>query len=107
MQNAKNSLSVIDLNMRTTSSLESFNAYLNRTIEKRGNFFKFVVNLKIHESRKADTMYSLVHDEVPDAQYQRRKLRDRQRDAKVEMNRVLLRDGKISVAGFLDAISCM
>lgn len=91
--------------MRTTSSLESFNAYLNRSIAKRGHFFKFIVNLKMHESRKADTMSSLITDTVPDAQYQRRKIRDQKRDAKIKMNTDLLKNEKISVAGFLNAMS--
>lgn len=91
--------------MRTTSSLESFNAYLNKTIAKRANFFKFVANLKLHESRKADTMSNLATDVLPDAQYTRRKVRDQQRDAKIKLHTALLCQCKISVVDFLDAMA--
>lgn len=72
--------------MRTTSSLESFNAVLNRSIAKHSHFFKFVPRLKIHESRKADKMFNLAHDILPNDhdQFKRRKKCDQQREEKIK-----------------------
>lgn len=90
--------------MRTTSSLEAFNSYLNRTMAKRAGFFKFVSNLKLHESRKAETMHHLANDTVPDSQYNRRKLSDQKRDKKIKILTEQLSNGMISMTGFLDAM---
>lgn len=90
--------------MRTTSSLESFNAYLNRTIPKRGNLFKFMSRLKYHECRKADRMHNLVHNFVPQKQFERKTLKDRLREAKIEKATDLLSKGA-SIGDFLNALA--
>lgn len=104
MQNQKHSLSVANLNMRTTSSLESFNAVLNRSIAKKANFFKFVEGLKLHESRKADDMHNRTHDNLPEEHFERRHLRDREREEKIRSHTILLESGVISTADFLQAM---
>lgn len=48
--------------MRTTSTLEGFHSKLNKTIAKDPNFFEFVEKLKMHESKCADTMHSVIHE---------------------------------------------
>lgn len=69
---------------------------------KRAHIFKFISNLKMHESRKSDTMYNLANDIVPDGQFDRRKLCDKERDKKIKNLTAKLTKGTISVARFLD-----
>lgn len=105
MQNQKNSISVANLNMRTTSSLESFNAVLNRSIAKKANFFKFLERLKLHESRKADDMHSRAHHTLPEKHFKRRHLRDQERENKIRSLTTLLESGAISTGDFLQAMA--
>lgn len=63
-KNEQTSLSVAYLNMRTTSSVEGFNSFLNRSVRLRDHFFKFVESLRLHESRKTDELFNIIHDKV-------------------------------------------
>lgn len=100
-QNEKNSLSVAWLNMRTTSSLESFNAVLKRSIAKSFNLFKFVARLKYHECRKAERMNNLSHDDLSELHYARRKKKDEEREKKIQKVSAMLHDGQITIGEFL------
>lgn len=91
--------------MRTTSSLESFNAVLNRSLVKHGHFFEFTMRLKFHESRKSDEMYYLMYDDVPHNQLQRRKKCDKEREKKVQTNTALLMSGVFSIREFMNAMA--
>lgn len=99
------SLSVANLPMRTTSFLEGFNSVLNRTIAANPNFYYFVERLQNHESRKADEMSNLVHDPLPKNQFRPKHKKDQERDMKIKHNTELLCAGKLSVAGFLEAMA--
>lgn len=105
VQDARNSLSVTNLNMRTTSSLESFNAILNRSIAKNAHFFKFLLRLRIHESRKTDEMHYMAHHILPDSQFERRKQRDRERENKIQFFSAKLLSGRFTTAEFLLAMA--
>lgn len=98
-------MSVAHLSMRTTSSLESFNSAINRSVKKKQNYFKFVERLRIHESRKADRMHNLAHDVLPAKQFTARHKADRLRHEKIKENTDLLRDGVISTAEFLSIMA--
>lgn len=100
-----NSLSVANVHMRTTSSLESFNSALNRSIPKKANFFTFVERLKLHESRKAEDMHNLVNDKLPKNQYERKHYCDQKREEKIRFNTELLHKGIINTSGFLAAMA--
>lgn len=99
------SLSVANVHMRTTSSLEAFNSALNRSIPKKANFFTFVERLKLHESRKADQMCNLINDSLPQNHYERKHERDQKREEKIQFYTELLCSGKINTRGFLGAMA--
>lgn len=91
--------------MRTTSSLEAFNAVLKRSIAQRFNFFKFVARLKFHECRKAERMHNLVHDALSELHYARRKIKDQEREVKIQKVTMMLTEGKLTIMEFLQAMS--
>lgn len=91
--------------MRTVSSLESFHSGLNRSMVKKGHFFKFVVGLKLHESRKADNMFNLVHGKMPNNQLHPKHPWDQERDNKIKHFIKLLCDKKLSIKGFLQGMA--
>lgn len=105
LQNARNSLSVATLNMRTTSSLESFNNILNRSISKHTHFFKFLCRLRIHESRKTDEMFYVTNYILPDSHFERRKERDRNRETKIQFFTAKLLSGQFTINQFLLAMA--
>lgn len=94
--------------MRTTSSLESFNAVLNKSIAKRANLFKFIPRLRLHESRKADEMYHLAHDILSPVQFMRRKKKDQIRDEKIKHLTSKYLEGNITnqkIQSFLEEVA--
>lgn len=58
LQNSKDSISVAELNMRTTSSLESINSQMGRSFPKHGHVWQFIEQLKYHEYSKSRDMLS-------------------------------------------------
>lgn len=94
--------------MRTTSSLESFNAVLNKSIAKRANLFKFVPRLRLHASRKEDEMIQLAKGLLRPDQFKRRKEKDQMREEKIQYLTAKYLNGKITeqkVKNFLREIS--
>lgn len=88
--------------MRTTSSVESFNAVLNRSIEKRPNFFRLVLALQIHESRKADKMhYVATNCPSPCGHFRKKKKEDEEREQKIVKLTGDLNEGRLSTEGFM------
>lgn len=87
--------------MRTTSSLESFHSAMNRSMEKKSNFFKFLVGLKLYESRKVDRMYELIKNVQPEKHFGARLHEDRERDNKIKQYTKLFEDKQINVKEFL------
>lgn len=104
-QHKTNSLSVANLPMRTTSSLECFHSKLNRTVAKKPNFFKLTERLKMHESRSADRMHNTIHDILPDERFEPKLKRDKERAAKIKHFTDLLCNEKITVGQFLNAMA--
>lgn len=90
--------------MRTTSSLEGFNAVLNRTIAKHPNFYKFIERLRIHESQRADEMIALVQDPLSEKHFEPRHQKDKNRDEKIKHYTALLCSQHITIADFLNAM---
>lgn len=91
--------------MRTTSSLESFNSSLNRSVAKKKNYYTFFERIQLHESRNADKMYNLAHDVLPDKQFEPRHESDRERDRKIKLNTELLCKQETNVEEFLNAMA--
>lgn len=87
--------------MRTTSSLESFNSKLNRSIAKKSNYYRFFERLRIHESRSADRMHNLSTDLLPDTHFDPKHKYYQERAIKIKANTSLLCKGKMTVAEFL------
>lgn len=105
LKNAKNRISVAGLNMRTTSSVESLNSQLNRSFPKHGSIWKFVEQLKSHEFMKATEMAKLMHsDKKSPSQNQRKRKKDRERDAKIDFFTKMLNANEISPGLFLEAM---
>lgn len=103
IQNAKNSLSVANLDNRTTSPLESYHSSLNRSIPKHANFFVFVSHLILHESRRSEDLLNAINDRSPLAKAAHK--RDQDRDNKIRTNTKLLCDGSISTEQFLKSMA--
>lgn len=99
-----NTISVADLNMRTTSSVESLNAKLGRVLPKRSNIFRFLACLKIFEFEKVDGMRSLVSC-IPPKQMKRKRTVDKTREKKIEYFSDLLSKKKITVNKFMDIMA--
>lgn len=91
--------------MRTVSSLESFHSSANRSMPKKGNFFRCVVGLRLIESRKADTMMNLVNNIMPENQLERKHSWDRERDQRIKHFTELICKKKIPIKEFLQEIS--
>lgn len=101
-----NPLSVCGINMRTTSSLESMNAVLKRTFPIHPHIFKFIDRLKVHEFSNFLDMLKAVRTEPSDKQLQRRKLKDRKRQAKIEeLTAMLKSEENISPGIFLEKMA--
>lgn len=91
--------------MRTTSSPESNNSKLNRSIPKRANFFKFVDQLKVQESSRLTDFYNLANDNPHENSFERRRKRDQERDSKIKTQSDLLKENKISIKEFLEEMA--
>lgn len=89
--------------MRTISSLESFHSALNRSITHKKHFFKFIECLRLHESRKADQLFALIHG-IPATRFQRN-ARNQQREEKIKRLTNLLLKETYSVKQFLKAMA--
>lgn len=92
--------------MRTTSSVESFNAVLNRSIDKHPDFFRLVMALKIHESRKTDHLFYTTHnDPKPDEFFEKKKIRDRERDKTIRGLTAKLNNDELNTEEFMHAMA--
>lgn len=92
--------------MRTTSSVESFNAVLNRSIERHPEFFKLVLALQLHESRKADEMHYLAtNNPSPDAHFKKKNKQDQERNEKITALTEKLNLGILSTEEFMWAMA--
>lgn len=69
--------------MRTTSSLESLNAVLRRSIPNHPHIYKFTDRLRLHEYSKYLDMLKAVKSNISLTPV-RRKKRDQQRDEKIK-----------------------
>lgn len=90
--------------MRTTSSVESLNAQLNRSFPKRGNIFQFINCLKIFEFGKAEAMRHLVSWQ-PNNQLQRKRKADREREQSIRKHTAALHAKEIDLEEFIDAVA--
>lgn len=91
--------------MRTTSSPESHNSKLNRSIPKRSNFFKFIDQLKVQESSKLIDLYNLVTDNPDEKSLVRKRKRDQERDDKIKTLTNSLKHAKMSIKEFLEEMA--
>lgn len=91
--------------MRTTSSLEAFNAVLKRSIVQRFNLFKFITRLKFHECRKSERMHNLANDDLTELHYARRKKNDQDREAKIAQVTMMLKEKTVTVKQFLQIMA--
>lgn len=90
--------------MRTTSSLESLNAQIQRQFKRHGNIFKFIENLKLFEYSKVIDLQQLQTSKRAE-QMERRKNIDKERDAKIKFFSGKLDKKEIDVTEFLNAMA--
>lgn len=91
--------------MRTTSSLESQNSQMNRFFDtSHPSIFQFIDCLKSYEFMKGNKMDSLIGNNVPKKQLERKRKRDVKRNEKINFFTQMLEDGLISVGDFLEAM---
>lgn len=86
--------------MRTTSSLEGFNSQLGRKFAKKGNFFKFVVNLSEVEFVECRKMSQMV-----DSGGSVSACRENKRDITIRSAMSDLKDAKITMVEFLNKVT--
>lgn len=91
--------SVFKQNTRTTSAVEAYNGVLGRSIEKNGNFFKFINAIRNEEFFKC-RHFSMSVESGGSLQKQRKKA-SAQKDKYIEEFSELLESGKINAATFL------
>ncbi|XP_031626897.1 uncharacterized protein LOC116343127 [Contarinia nasturtii] len=82
-QNERNTISVADLNMRTTSSLEGMNSVIQNSFSSNQNIYSFIEQLRLHESIKSSDLYQLSRSEITNKQLERRRTEDKVRDEKI------------------------
>lgn len=102
LQNDKNTISVADLDMRTTSVLEAMHSVIQRTFPSKPHIYKFIDNLKLHEAKKATDLYR--HSQG-DIKIQQIRAKDKKRAEKIKDCLEKLSKGCISVEKFLELIS--
>lgn len=91
--------------MRTTSSFESFNSVLGRSIPKHPHIFKFMDYLKLHEFSKYCDMLDLLRPNIPAQQFKRKRKIDQERDNKIYFFTQKLKESKITPIEFLEAMA--
>lgn len=94
-------ISVFELSMRTTSSLEGFNSQLNKKFAKQGNFFKFLrrlIEVEYVESRKMSQMV--------DSGGSAKSYREKQNDITIRNATTDLKNGTTTVIEFLNNVTC-
>lgn len=91
--------------MRTTSSLESVNSTLGRSFPKHPHIFRFIDRLRLYEFSKLLNMLDLVKNEDPDQQFQRKRQRDKEREAKIQFFTKACMENGVNWGEFLDAMA--
>lgn len=104
-QNERNAISVLDLNMRTTSSIEAINSVIQGSFPEKTNIFKFTDSLKLYESIKASDLYQLILGNISNTQLERKREKDKLRDKKIRRLTRKLKKQTISVEQFLQSMS--
>lgn len=100
-QNERNTISVADLRMRTTSSVEGINSVIQRHFPQKPDIFHFVENLKMHESIKSSDLHRLF---LKKRQVRKRK-EDEEREERIQICSEHLKNGEISAMQFLKLLA--
>lgn len=103
-KNERNNISVADLNMPTTSSVEAVNSLIQRSFPKKTNIFKFIEHLKLFESIKSTDLYQLAQGEITSQKLERKRAEDKQRENRIIVCSDKLKNGDISVVEFLKLV---
>lgn len=100
-QNERNTISVANLNMRTTSSVEAMNSVIQRSFRTNPHIYQFIENLRLHESVKSTDLYQLTLGSITNPKLKKKRAEDQMRDEKIRMCTDKLQNGNISIAEFL------
>lgn len=102
-QNDRNTISVADLDMRTTSPMEAINSAIQRSFPRRTNIFKFIECLRLYEAQKSEDLFNI--GDISNVKPKRKRAKDRIRDEKISNLTAQLNSGHISVKSFLELMS--
>lgn len=99
----KNNISVHGLRTRTTSSLESYNAWIGKIFPRHGNFFRFIRIL----NREIEKQYRRFRSAAKGQSYPNHygKISTKKRNENIEKCTTLLNDGIYDVESFLKQVT--
>lgn len=100
-QNERNTISVADLSLRTTSQVEALNSTVQRTFPNSPTIFTFVQNLRLFDSIKSTDLHQLHSNTMANQPKKKKRLEDQQRDDKIDICSDSLRKEEIGVFEFL------
>lgn len=101
-QNERNSISVADANMRTTSLVESMNSVIQRSFPSKPHIFKFLECLRLHEAMKSTDLFQLASNQISNSKLMQKRAEDKRRNEKIELLSTRLEKKKINAAQFLE-----
>lgn len=104
-QNEKNSISVAGLELRTTSQVEALNSTIQRTFPNKPNIFNFIENLRLFDAIKSSDLYQLHLGTISNEKRKKKRLKDQQRDQKINLCTASLQKEEINVLEFLQLMA--
>lgn len=102
VQNERNTISVADAHMRTTSLVESMNSVIQRSFPPKPHWYKFVECLRLHEAIKSTDLYQMSSGDINNPKLQQIRAKDKERKEKIQLLLNKLNMEEIDVAEFLE-----
>lgn len=101
-QNERNTISVADANMNTTSLVEAMNSVIQRSFPPNPHWYKFVESLKLHEAIKSTDLFQIASGQITNPKLQQIRAEDIQRKEKIGFLSNKLNLEEITAAEFLE-----
>lgn len=98
-------LSVAGLTMRTTSSVESLNSVLGRSMPKHPNVFRFMDHLRLHEFAKYMDFKESLKPAAGEKQFERQRKDTKDRAKNIQSFTTKLELNEINVVEFMEGVS--
>lgn len=91
--------------MRMTSSLESFNAKLNRGIPKKMGLFKFIEQLKVIEAKKSYNFYTRANERLTEEPRKKKNTQKERDSIIINLYTNLINNNKLTEEEFLYSVA--